>query len=91
VAADVQTSIGFAGGLALAGVLDLDFTSALAGVRLLSGDVVSAGRSLIPVDGYLPVAPMPAAPEPGRLQRFAADAGTVGRWRDRLKGAQAYL
>ena len=92
VAADVQTSIGFAGGLALAGVLDLDFTSALAGVRLLSGDVVSAGRSLIPVDGYLPVAPMPAAPETGRLQRLAAtDAGTVARWRDRLKGAQAYL
>lgn len=92
VAAGTESSIGLSGGLALAGVLaETGYASALGGMRLLSGDVVSAGRSLIPVDGFLPVAPMPAAPDPALLQRFAADPATVARWRERLRAAQAYL
>jgi O-succinylbenzoate synthase len=93
VAASLQSSVGIAGGLALAGVLpESGFASELATVALLRGDVVSAGRSLIPVDGYLPVAPMPAAPDPERLARFAAtDPDTVRWWRDRLAAAQRYI
>ncbi|MEI6251541.1 MAG: o-succinylbenzoate synthase [Mycobacteriaceae bacterium] len=93
VAAEMGSSIGIAGGLALAGVLpDVGFASALGGVRLLTGDVVSGARSLIPVDGYLPVAPMPPAPNPERLREFApADAATESRWRALLTAAQAYI
>lgn len=93
VAASLQSSVGIAGGLALAGVLpDSGFASELATVALLRGDVVSAGRSLIPADGYLPVAPMPAAPDPDGLARFAVtDSETILWWRNRLKAAQRYI
>ncbi len=93
VAGELQSSIGISGGLALAGVLpDVGFASALGGARLLVGDVVSDARSLIPVDGYLPVAPMPPAPDPERLRQFApADAATQARWRSLLTAAQAFI
>lgn len=93
VAADLQSSIGIAGGLALAGVLpDTGFASALGGAGLLAGDIVSDTRSLIPRDGFLPVAPMPPAPDPERLRRFApTDAATETRWRALLTAAQAYI
>ena len=93
VAGELQSSIGIAGGLALAGVLpDVGFAGALGSARLLSGDLVSDARSLIPVDGYLPVAPMPPAPDPERLRQFAPpDAATEARWRALLSAAQAYI
>ena len=93
VADEMHSSIGIAGGLALAGVLaETGFASTLGGACLLSGDVVSPGRSLIPDDGYLPVAPMPPAPDPDRLERFGAgEPETVARWRGRLASAQRYL
>ena len=93
VGASLQSSIGTAGGLALAGALpDTGFASELATVGLLAGDVVSAGRSLIASDGYLPVAPMPAPPDADRLARFAVtDPETVAWWRNRLTAAQRYL
>ena len=92
VAAEVQSSIGIAGGLALAGVLDdAGFAHSLGGALLLAGDVVSAGRSLIPFEGHLPVAPMPSAPDPARLERFTAtDPETVTRWRRLLASVQRY-
>jgi O-succinylbenzoate synthase len=92
VAAEAESSIGLSGGLALAGVLaDVGFASTLGGARLLSGDVVSAGRSLLTRDGYLPVAPMPPAPDPGLVQRFSATPERVAWWRERLNAAQEYL
>lgn len=93
VAAELESSVGIAGGLALAGVLDdCGHAGVLAGALLLGGDVVSAGRHLTPVDGWLPVAPMPPAPDPERLRTFAAtDPDVVDRWRRRLAAAQAYL
>lgn len=93
VAAEPESSVGLSGGLALAGVLpDTRYAATLGGARLLSGDMVSAGRSLIAVDGFLPVAPMPPAPDPAQLERFAVtDSGVVARWRERLTAAQAYL
>lgn len=87
-----ESTIGSAGGLALAGVLpDPGFAHQLGGVALLSGDLVSAGRSLIPVDGHLPVAPMPPAPDPALLERFAADPARVGRWRARMAAVAPYI
>ncbi len=91
VSGALESSIGTAGGLALAGVLpDTGFASTL-GVGLLGGDIVSAGRTLMPVDGTLPVSPMPPAPDPARLAMFAADAETVARWRHRLASAQCRI
>lgn len=92
VAGGVETSIGLAGGVALAGVLpDSGFASALGGARLLSGDVVGDARSLIPAGGYLPVAPMPSAPDPELLRRYRADDAVAARWRTLLSGAQAHI
>lgn len=87
-----ESTIGSAGGLALAGVLpDPGFAHQLGGVALLSGDLVSAGRSLIPVDGHLPVAPMPPAPDPVQLARFTADPARVSWWRARMQAVQSYI
>ena len=80
-------------GLALAGVLpDVGLASELGGVRLLTGDLVSDARSLIPVGGFLPVAPMPPAPDSARLRQFSPpDAATESRWRALLTAAQAFI
>ena len=90
VSTDAATSIGVAGGLALAGALpELPFACAL-GTRLLrAGDIVSGSRSLIPVDGHLPVAPMPAAPEPDLVERYRlTDGPEVAGLRNRLRAAE---
>ena len=64
----------------------------LGGARLLAGDLVSDARSLIPDDGFLPVAPMPSGPDRDRVHRYApADDATVARWRSRLASAQAFI
>ena len=93
VAGSLETSIGSAGGPALAGVLpDSGYAHELGIVSRLDGDVVSAARSLIVTDGWLPVAPMPPGPDRVRLERFRlTDAGSVRSWRDRLSAVQRYL
>ena len=93
VTAGLASSVGIAAGLALAGILpDIGIAVELATARLLTGDVVSPGRRLIPVDGYLPVAPMPAAPEASGLERCAvSDADTVAWWRNRLRNVQRHI
>lgn len=85
-----ETSLGLAAGLALAGALPtLDFACALGDLGALAGDLVDPARSLCPVDGYLPVAPMPPAPEGPQLARFeVTDRARVARWRDRLQRAR---
>jgi hypothetical protein len=61
-------------------------------LRLDAGDLVSAGRSLQPVDGHLPVAPMPPAPDPERLRQFqVTDTARVTWWRQRLAAVQHLL
>ncbi len=92
-AAEVHSSVAIAGGLALAGVLpDSGYAHTLGGALLLAGDVVSDARHLVPVDGHLPVAPMPAGPDAARLREFAAtDAQMVARWRGLVGAVQKYL
>ncbi len=92
-AAGDRDAAAWLGGLALAGVLpDAGFAHTLAGALLLTGDLVSDGRSLIPVDGQLPVAPMPPGPDAARLERFGAtDPETVARWRGLLASVQRFL
>jgi O-succinylbenzoate synthase len=90
VASSRETSIGLASGLALAGALpELPFACALGTMALLAGDVVVPRRSLRPADGYLPVAPMPASPDPALVERYAlTDVERIDWWRRRLRSAQ---
>ena len=91
VSSALETSVGLSAGLALAGALPtLDFACGLGTMSLLAGDVVAGSRSLRPVDGYLPVAPMPTGPEPELLDRYSiADPERVAWWRARLARVMA--
>ncbi|MFF0143907.1 O-succinylbenzoate synthase [Amycolatopsis sulphurea] len=81
VSSAVETSVGLAAGLALAGALpELDFACGLGTMSLLRGDVSTA--TLSPVDGYLPVLPTP--PEPDTFASFAASAEVTRAWQNRL-------
>lgn len=93
VSAEPDSSVGLAGGLALAGALpDLAHACGLATAAVLVGDLVSPARSLIPVDGHLPVAPMPPAPDRESLARFAiVDTARLAWWRERLSAVQGLV
>jgi O-succinylbenzoate synthase len=88
-----ETSIGLAGGLALAGALpDLPFACGLGTAPALTGDVVPSGRVLTPVDGYLPVAPMAPGPDAELVAEFALDDDEqIAWWHRRLSAARELL
>ncbi|MEV4598724.1 o-succinylbenzoate synthase [Amycolatopsis sp. NPDC049253] len=86
VSSAVETSVGLAAGLALAGALpQLDFACGLGTMSLLNGDVSTT--SLSPVDGYLPV--LPQAPAPDRFTEFAAAPDVTEAWLARLDRVRA--
>jgi O-succinylbenzoate synthase len=93
VASDLETTIGLSAGLALAGALpELRFACGLGTRALLAGDLVAGTRSLVPVDGHLPVAPMPPAPDPALLLQYAmTDQDRIAWWRQRLRTVRAVL
>src|SRR5439155_11336339 len=79
VSSAVETSVGLAAGLALAGALpELEFACGLGTISLLEGDVWA--EPLSPVDGYLPV--LRQAPEP--TEAYAAPPEVEAAWQDRL-------
>ncbi|OAH13997.1 L-Ala-D/L-Glu epimerase [Streptomyces jeddahensis] len=86
VSSALETSVGLAAQLALAGALpELEFACGLGTVGLLDGDTVSAGHAFRPVDGCLPVPRTPPAPDPALLDEFRlADPGRAAWWHDRL-------
>ncbi|WP_037361476.1 o-succinylbenzoate synthase [Amycolatopsis orientalis] len=82
VSSAVETSVGLAAGLALAGALpELDFACGLGTMSLLRGDVCTS--TLSPVDGYLPVPRQ--APEPDAYAEFAASPEVEAAWLDRFE------
>ncbi|GLY35504.1 o-succinylbenzoate synthase [Amycolatopsis sp. NBRC 101858] len=84
VSSAVETSVGLAAGLALAGALpELEFACGLGTISLLEGDVCAAPLS--PVDGYLPV--LREAPEP--TDAYLAAPEVEAAWRDRLARVHA--
>lgn len=89
VTSGAETSIGVAAGLALAGALpDLPVACTLGSP--LGADLVAEHRALLPVDGFLPVAPMSPAPVPELLARYAIiDSVRIRWWRSRLQRAIA--
>lgn len=84
VSSALETSVGLAAQLALAGALpELDFACGLGTVSLLEGDVVA--EPLRPVDGWLAVPRTPPAPDPGLLAEHAMrDHEREAWWRARL-------
>ncbi|SDO95879.1 O-succinylbenzoate synthase [Nakamurella panacisegetis] len=88
VSSAVDTAVGLAAGLALAGALpELDFACGLGTASLLAGDVSSARQ--MPTDGRLPVPA--AAPQPDRLAEFEAGRDRTAYWLARLQRVAALL
>jgi O-succinylbenzoate synthase len=93
VSSALETSVGLAAQLALAGALpELDFACGLGTLSLLDGDIVAAGESLRPAAGYLPVTRTPPAPDPTLLATYElTDTEQAAWWRDRLARVRAEL
>jgi O-succinylbenzoate synthase len=88
VSSAVETSVGLAAGLALAGALpDLPYACGLGTITLLAQDACS--HSLEPVDGWLPVPTR--APEPDLVDHVPADMTTTDWWEQRRREAAAVL
>lgn len=86
VSSALETSVGLAAQLALAGALpELDFACGFDTLSLLDGDVVTGAAALRPVDGFLLVPRRPPAPDPALLDRHEpADPARLAWWRARL-------
>lgn len=93
VSSALETSVGLAAQLALAGALpELTFACGLGTLSLLQGDVVADAGSFRPVDGYLPVPHRPPVPDPALLDAFElTDPERATWWRDRLTRSRAEL
>ncbi|MGH3787713.1 MAG: o-succinylbenzoate synthase [Pseudonocardiaceae bacterium] len=93
VSSALETSVGLAAQVALAGALpQLDFACGLGTLPLLCGDVVAEADALQPSTGYLPVLRAPAAPQPGLLKAHQpADPQRANWWRERLRRVRMHL
>ena len=93
VSSALETSVGLAAQLALAGALpELDFACGLGTLSLLCGDVVRDDDSLWPEMGYLPVPRTPPAPDRTRLDTYErVYPNRVSWWRERLARVRAEL
>lgn len=86
VSSALETSVGLAAQVALAGALpELDFACGLGTLSLLRGDVVAEADSLWPSKGYLPVLRAPTPPDPALLKAHQlVDPRRATWWRERL-------
>jgi O-succinylbenzoate synthase len=83
VSSALETSVGLAAQLALAGALpELDFACGLGTLSLLDGDIVR--DSLQVVNGFLPVPTQPPTPDPELLDRYALNGERLTWWQQRL-------
>ncbi|TCP46782.1 O-succinylbenzoate synthase [Tamaricihabitans halophyticus] len=90
VSSALETSVGLAAQLALAGALpELDFACGLGTLSLLEQDLVAEADGFRPVDGYLPVPRTPPAPEATLLERYAP--AETSWWRNRLARVRALV
>ncbi len=87
ISSALETSVGLAGQLALAGALpELEHACGLGTLSLLQGDVVAGGQSLVPRAGYLTVPAHPPTPDPELVDRYhLRDAQRRAWWTDRLR------
>ena len=87
ISSALETSVGLAAQLALAGTLpELDHACGLGTLTLLQGDTVAGPASLAPRSGLLPVLPGPPVPDPELLELHdMRDPGRRAWWSDRLR------
>jgi O-succinylbenzoate synthase len=84
VSSAIETSVGLAAGLALAGALpELPYACGLATLQLLEGDVTTS--PLVVVDGEMAV----TRPDPDAIDAVRADDVRTARWRRRLAEVRA--
>jgi O-succinylbenzoate synthase len=93
VSSALETSVGLAAQLALAGALpELDFACGLGTLSLFERDVVAAGQGLRPVDGFIRVPAAAPEPDPAALAGVEQrDRERAGWWRARLARAAGHL
>lgn len=90
VSSAVESSVGLAAELALAGALpELPFACGLGTIALLEGDVVT--DSLLPRDGYVPVPRKAPEPSPALVAAATPAAEDQTRWLDRLRRVDTLL
>jgi O-succinylbenzoate synthase len=91
VSSALETSVGLAAQLALAGALpELDFACGLGTLSLLTGDVTSG--ALRASDGYLPVLRTPPEPDPHLMESHRhPDADRTAWWQERLARVSALV
>lgn len=90
VSSALESGVGMAAGLALAGALpELDFACGLGTTALLAGDLVA--EPFATVDGWLPVPAAAPEPDPDLLSSYAADDATAAWWRDRYTRVRDHL
>jgi O-succinylbenzoate synthase len=93
VSSALETSVGLAAQLALAGALpEMDHACGLGTLSLLAGDLVAGPSSLRPVNGYLPVPTTPPVPDPGLLDAHVMTTpDQLAWWTRRLQRAHRLL
>ncbi|MBC7300659.1 MAG: o-succinylbenzoate synthase [Nocardia sp.] len=91
VSSALETSVGLAAQLALAGALpDLEFACGLGTLALFEGDLVT--DSLVPVAGWLPVPTTPPEPDPALLAEYRhPDPDRIDWWLRRYERVSALL
>lgn len=91
VSSALETSVGLAAQVALAGALpELDFACGLGTLSLLTSDIVSGSESLRAVDGYLPVPRTAPTPDLSLLDTYElTDSEQAAWWHDRLARVRA--
>jgi O-succinylbenzoate synthase len=91
VSSALETGVGLAAELALAGALpELELACGLGTLSLLTGDLLADSPQVI--GGYLPVPRRPPAPDPELLERFAhPDPARTRWWLDRLHRVRTLL
>jgi O-succinylbenzoate synthase len=90
VSSALETSVGMAAELALAGALPaLDLACGLASGALLTADLVP--EPLRPVGGRLGVPRTPPVPDPALLDAYPADPDRTRWWRARLTRVAQYI
>ena len=92
VSSALETSVGLAAEVALAGALpELAFACGLGTLSLLSGDVVGESDSLRPVDGFVSVPRVPPVPDMDKLESFALADPALEWWQGRLGRVRALV
>ena len=90
VSSAIDSAVGISGGLTAAAALpELRHACGLGTGGLFVEDVVAATEFTVPVDGFLPVAPV--TPDPARLHALAAPSVRRQWWIDRVKACYPLL